>query len=206
MLVPARMQQAIGSSRRLRGMPVRELRRLTTGMNRVARAWLCMIADMLPTIALIRCETRVSTPPARRRMNEAALPSRPVRSRPAPMIMTAISDITALPAKPSNSCSTGIRRVTPMTTMTSRATRSPRTHSRTSMSTVNTSRPSTRAMSVVRVRLMSIALVYGSVVAAGSLFVEASGSLMDQVPDAVAEADPALLEMGLDAPFGRGRV
>ena len=102
MLVPARMQQAMGSSRRFSGIPVRELRRLTTGMNSAARAWLCMIADMLPTIALIRCETRVSTPPASLRMKFAALPSMPVRSRPAPMIITAINDITALPANPSN--------------------------------------------------------------------------------------------------------
>ena len=103
MLVPHRIMHAIGNSRRLSGRPVRALMRLTTGRNSADSAWLWTTADRLPTIALISSDTRDSTPPARRRMNEAALFSTPVRSRPAPMIITAINEITALPAKPSNS-------------------------------------------------------------------------------------------------------
>ncbi len=40
MLVPARMQNAIGISNRESGTPVRALTRLTTGRNSAVRAWL----------------------------------------------------------------------------------------------------------------------------------------------------------------------
>ncbi len=108
MFVPHRIMHAIGSRSCFSGRPVRALTRLTTGTSNVASAWLWITADRLPTSELTRSETRSSMPPARRRIIAAALLSMPVRSRPAPMIMTAISEITALPANPSKSCSTGI--------------------------------------------------------------------------------------------------
>ena len=67
MLVPHRMQQAIGSSSRFSGMPVRAETRLLTGRNSAASAWLWMIEESVPAIALITSETRVSTPPAMRK-------------------------------------------------------------------------------------------------------------------------------------------
>ena len=67
------------------------------------------------------------------------------------MIITASSEITAVPEKPSNNWSTGIRSVTPIATSTSSAIRSGRIHSSTSMATVKTSRPNTMIISGVSV-------------------------------------------------------
>src|SRR5260221_11716610 len=78
--VPARMQNAIGSSRRDSGTPVRALTRLATGRNSAASAWLWMMDDKPPTIALIKKLRRDSMPLGRGTIHQAALFSPPVGS------------------------------------------------------------------------------------------------------------------------------
>ncbi len=178
MLVPARMQNAIGNNRRLSGTPVRAETRLVTGTNSAASAWLWMIDDIAPAIALMKKLKRDSTPLDKRKINDAALFNTPVRSSPAPMIITPSSEITALPANPSNNCSTGIRRVMPITTTISSATRSARIHSSTSMSTVNASSPRTSSMSCVSVRPECIRGVFFLLARP----LTASGAFIDEIP------------------------
>src|SRR5690348_1286190 len=197
MLVPARMQNAIGSSRRFNGTPVRAEMRLATGRNNAASAWLWMIDERLPTVVLSSSDTRLSTPPERRRMKDAALLSIPVRSRPAPMIMMPISDNTALEAKPSNNCCTGISPVMPITTTTSSATMSARTHSRISMITVKPTSPSTSIMSGVRVSSIGPKVRSGQFAWVGG---QSLHTVVQQISNRMAEIDPAPLETRFDPP------
>src|SRR5690348_6260386 len=132
-----------------------------------------------------------------RRMKDAALFNTPVRSRPAPMIITAISEITALPAKPSNNWSIGSRPVMPITTTTSSASTSARTHSRISIAIVKPTSPSTSIMSGVRVS--SIARLLGLCQCIGwreGLM----DAIIEEVPHSVTETHTPLLESRFDAP------
>ena len=73
----------------------------------------------------------------------------PVRSSPAPMIITAMIDITALLAKPSNTCAAGTTPVTPSRSMMVIAATSTRTTSNTNRYTVSPRMRSTASMSCV---------------------------------------------------------
>jgi len=86
------------------GSPERAEIRDTTGRNRAAAPTFCMKEEMMPTVAEMIGMMRLSVVPPILRIKEATLPIRPVLSRPAPMIMTAIMEITALDEKPSNRC------------------------------------------------------------------------------------------------------
>jgi hypothetical protein len=151
-LVPVRMQKAIGSSSLVNGTPVRAERRLDTGIISAARAWLGMMALKALVTPLTTMPRRDSRPPDMRITKLAALDSAPARSSPAPMIMMAWFAINALPEKPWNTWVAGISPVSPITTTTSSATMSARIHSSTSMIMVKATSPSTRIMSGVRVR------------------------------------------------------
>ena len=72
MVPPSMMQQAIGSSRRDSGRPVREDRRETTGRNSVVTAGFCMKAESEPVRPHSTSSRRRSTPADRRRMKDAA--------------------------------------------------------------------------------------------------------------------------------------
>ena len=107
-MVPPRMaQKPIGISRRDSGRPVRAEMRLTTGRNSAAAPTFCMKLEMKPTVPEIAGMMRASVRPANFRMVEATLPIRPVLSRLAPMIMTAMIEITALLENPRNSSEAG---------------------------------------------------------------------------------------------------
>ena len=102
-MVPPRIaQKPMGISRRDIGSPVRAEMRLTTGRNSAAAPTFCMKLEMTPTAPDIAGMTRASVRPAYFRMAPATRPIRPVLSSPAPMIITAMMDITALLEKPMN--------------------------------------------------------------------------------------------------------
>ena len=107
-MVPPRMaQKPIGMSRRDIGSPVRAEMRLTTGRKSAAAPTFCMKLEMKPTEPEMAGMMRASVRPATFRMVPASLPMRPVLSRPAPMIMTAMMEMTALLEKPRNSSEDG---------------------------------------------------------------------------------------------------
>ena len=60
--------------------------------------------EMMPTVAEMMGMMRASVVPPILRMKVAIWLMMPVLSRPAPMIMTAMMEITALEEKPSNRC------------------------------------------------------------------------------------------------------
>ena len=109
--VPPRIaQKPIGISRRDIGNPVRAEMRPTTGRNSAAAPTFCMKPEITPTEPAMAGTMRRSECPARRRIAAATRLMRPVLSRPAPMIITAMIDTTALLAKPANSspsCTSG---------------------------------------------------------------------------------------------------
>ncbi len=154
-LVAVRMQNAIGSSSRDNGTPVRAASRLLTGIISAASAWLGITALNRLATRLITTPRRDSMPRAMRITNCAVRVSTPARSSPSPMIMIAMIAITALPAKPLNTRSGGISPVSPITTTTSSATMSARIHSSTSISMVKPTSPSTRIISGVSERATS---------------------------------------------------
>ena len=164
MVPPRMMQQAMGSSRRDNGRPVRVEIRATTGRNNAVTAGFCMTAEISPVMPHRTSSRRRSSPFDRRRMCDAAVFSTPVRSSPAPRIIVAMIATTALPAKPSNNCSVGTTPVMPSATSTSSATTSARTHSSVNMTSVNVVSPSTSSISLERVRPLSMVLVGGGVV------------------------------------------
>ena len=104
-MVPPRIAvKPIGISKRDIGRPERAEIRETTGRNNAAAPTFCIKEEMKPTVAEIIGIMRVSVVPPTFRMKAATLLMMPVLSRPAPMIITAIIDITAFDAKPSNRC------------------------------------------------------------------------------------------------------
>jgi hypothetical protein len=112
-------------------MPVRVEMRLTTGRNRAAAPTFCMKLDITATVPDTIGMMRFSLLPPILNMCAASLVSSPVRSRPAPRIMTAIMEMTALLAKPSNKCSVGTMLLKPRASMMRIAATSTRTISKT---------------------------------------------------------------------------
>ena len=103
--VPPRMaQNPMGISRCDMGSPERAEIRDTTGRKRAVAPTFCINDEMMPTVAEMIGMTRVSVVPPISSIKEATLLMRPVLSRPAPMIITAMIEITALDEKPSNRC------------------------------------------------------------------------------------------------------
>ncbi len=108
--VPPRIAvNPIGINRRDIGNPERAEILLTTGRNSAAAPTFCMNEDMMPTVADIIGIIRASVLPPTFRINPATLLITPVLSRPAPIIITAIIDMTALLEKPLNKFSVGTR-------------------------------------------------------------------------------------------------
>ena len=157
--VPPRMaQNPIGISNLDIGILVRRLIRLTTGKNSAAAPTFCIKLEMIPTVPDTKGVIRVSVEPPFFRIQLATRLMMPVLSSPAPIIITAIIDMTALLEKPSKSSAefmTGSRPgtmvVRPSNTMMVTAATSIRTTSETKRYTVKKSRPSTRIISGVSV-------------------------------------------------------
>ena len=102
--VPPRIaQKPIGISSRDIGNPERAEMRPTTGRNSAAAPTFCMNEEMIPTVTEIIGTMRFSLEPPMSSSLPATRFMMPVRSRPAPMIMTATIEITAFEPKPSNS-------------------------------------------------------------------------------------------------------
>ena len=102
-MVPPKMaQKPIGMSKRDSGMVVRREIRLTTGKNKAAAPMFCMKLEIQATQTDKITVIRPSVLPATFNILPAITPITPVLSRPAPIIITAIIDITALDEKPSN--------------------------------------------------------------------------------------------------------
>ena len=75
--------------------------RLTTGRNSAAAPTFCIKLEMIPTVPEIIGMMRISVFPPYFSMAAATRLIRPVLSSPAPMIMTAMIDMTAFDANPS---------------------------------------------------------------------------------------------------------
>ena len=102
--VPPRMaQNPMGISRREGASPPRRAMRLTTGRNSAAAPMFCMKLEITPTVAETMAITRDSVLAPSCRILPASRLRMPVLSSPAPMIITAMIDITALLEKPSKS-------------------------------------------------------------------------------------------------------
>src|SRR3989339_721271 len=100
MVPPIMAQNAMGINTLEVGMPNRLDILWVTGMNRAAAPIFCIMLEMMPTVPAIRRMTLLSLLPARARMGLATLFITPVLSRPAPMIITAIMEQTALLERP----------------------------------------------------------------------------------------------------------
>ena len=158
-MVPPRMaQKPIGISSRDMGSLVRAEMRLTTGRNSAAAPTFCMNDEITPTVPEISGMMRVSVLPPMRMIKAATRDMMPVLSSPAPMIMTAMIEITALDANPSNRCSTGTKPVSspiqganrllrPSNTMMVTAATSTPTISNANKKMVSTKTPMTQAIS-----------------------------------------------------------
>ena len=102
MVPPKIAVKPIGINRRDIGKPERAEIRETTGRNSAAAPTFCMNDEIKPTVADIIGIIRPSVVPPTFKMNPATLVIKPVLSKPAPIIITATIDITALLAKPLN--------------------------------------------------------------------------------------------------------
>src|SRR5690606_32299921 len=149
----------------------------------------CMKAELKPARPEVSRISRSSMPLDTRSSQFATRCRAPVRSRPAPRIMVAMTLMTALPEKPSKIWLAGTRPVSPRITSTTSAVASARMRSNMNMPMVKPTSPSTITMSRVRARPVSM-------VGAALL-----GAVVQQVPDAVAELQAAGFEVGLAAPF-----
>ena len=102
-IVPPKIaQKPIGISNRDIGNSVRTEIRLTTGKNNAAAPTFCMKDEITPTEPAIIGMIFFSVLPPTLNIYPAIIDINPVLSRPAPIIMTAIIEITALEANPSN--------------------------------------------------------------------------------------------------------
>jgi hypothetical protein len=153
-------QKPMGISRRDIGRPERAEMRLTTGRNSAAAPTFCMKLEIMPTVLEIIGMMRASPVPPTLRIKPATLLMMPVLSRPAPMIMTAMIDMTALLEKPSNRCLVSTspcsspmkgatRDVSPSSTMMVTAARSTLTTSKANRYMVSSSMAVTQAISMV---------------------------------------------------------
>ena len=93
----------MGIKSRLMGISVRTEIRLTTGRKRAAAPTFCIKLEITPTVPETIGIIRNSVFPPYFKIAAATRLIRPVLSRPAPIIITAMIEITALDAKPSNS-------------------------------------------------------------------------------------------------------
>ena len=102
-IVPPKMaQKPIGIRRRESGISVLTDILLTTGRNKAAAPTFCIKLEMKPTVLETMGTIRASLAPPCFNIVAATLLIRPVLSKPAPIIMTAIIDSTALEEKPAN--------------------------------------------------------------------------------------------------------
>src|SRR6056300_141027 len=99
---PKIAQKPIGISKRDIGKPERAEIRETTGKNKAAAPTFCMNDEIKPTVAEMIGMMRASVVPPTFRIKAATLVMMPVLAKPAPMIMTAMIDITAFDEKPLN--------------------------------------------------------------------------------------------------------
>ena len=159
--VPPRMaQKPMGMSNRDIGRPVRAEMRLTTGKKRAAAPTFCIKLEIKATVPEMMGMIRVSVWPPTRRMKAATCDMSPVLSRLAPMIMTAMMEMTALLAKPSNRWLMGTkpsvrpirgasRLVSPRRTITEMAATSTPTTSKANRKTTSNKKAVTQAISTV---------------------------------------------------------
>ena len=102
MVPPKIAQNPIGINNLDIGISVRAEIRLTTGKNNAAAPTFCKKLEMNPTVPDTTGIIRFSVDPPNFSMRAATVFIKPVLSNPAPIIITAIIEITALEAKPSN--------------------------------------------------------------------------------------------------------
>jgi hypothetical protein len=150
-------QKPMGISSRLIGRLVRAEMRLTTGRNSAAAPTFCMNEEIPPTVPEMSGMMRASVLPPMRMMKPATRDMMPVLSSPAPMIITAMMEITALDEKPSNRLPSGTspvsspisganRLVRPSSTITVTAATSTPTTSNANRKIVSTRKAMTQAI------------------------------------------------------------
>ena len=101
---PKIAQNPIGINKRDIGNFAREEIRETTGKKSAAAPTFCINDEINATVPEIMGIIRFSEVPPIFKIKAATLLIIPVLSKPAPIIITAIMDITALLEKPSNKC------------------------------------------------------------------------------------------------------
>ena len=97
---PKIAQNPIGISMRESGISVLTEILLTTGKNKAAAPTFCIKLEIMPTLLDTMGTIRASLFLPCRNIIDATLLIKPVLSRPAPMIITAIIEITAFDEKP----------------------------------------------------------------------------------------------------------
>ena len=109
-IVPPKIaQNPIGINNLDIGISVLADIRLTTGRNNAAAPTFCKKLEIKPTVPDTTGMMRFSVVPPNFRIRAATVFISPVLSSPAPIIITAIIEITALEAKPSNKWFTSAR-------------------------------------------------------------------------------------------------
>ena len=148
--VPPRIAQVpMGMSRRDSGISVRDEMRDITGRNSAVAPTFCITPEIRPTVPDTSGTIRPTVLPPTLSIHLETTVIAPVRSSPAPRIITAMMEITALDANPLNRSRDGTRPSRPMATITRSAAISTRTSSETNRPMVALSTISTSTISCV---------------------------------------------------------
>ncbi len=123
-------QNPMGIRIRDTGTPILLPIRWAAGRKRAAAPMFCIILEIIPTVPDIRVITFFSLFPASLTMGPATLFITPVLSRPAPMIITAMMETTALLLNPKNASLGVTRPIRGSKTIMMIPTTSTRTHSK----------------------------------------------------------------------------
>jgi len=130
MVPPMMAQKPMGIKMRDIGTPILLAIRWAAGRNSAAAPMFCIILEMMPTVPDISVMTFFSLLPASLIMGPATLFITPVLSKPAPMIITAIMEHTALLLKPTKASVGDTRPISGSITIMIMPTTSTLTHSK----------------------------------------------------------------------------
>ena len=131
MVPPMMAQKPMGIKIRDMGTPILLAIRWAAGKNRAAAPMFCIMLEIMPTVPDMRVITFFSLLPASLIMGPATLFITPVLSSPAPMIITAIMEQTALLLNPTKASLGDTRPIRGSMTIIIIPTTSTLTHSKT---------------------------------------------------------------------------
>ena len=146
MVPPMMAQNPMGIRSRDIGIPILLAIRWVAGRNRAAAPMFCIILDMIPTVPDTSVMTFFSLLPANLIIGPATLFITPVLSRPAPIMITAMMETTALLLKPTNASLGDIRPIRGRSAIMIIPTTSTLTHSKINRTTA---KPSTIMVKII---------------------------------------------------------